>query len=142
MHRIRDYLVIMGGRNRTCFLPTIHLLDLTQLVWTNVALKSCEDYPQAKSVLERAEFGVAGSRHENKIYIFGGVDRNFVLTNEVLVLTFDQLHINPLVAEHYRNVRILSDKDKNQEVDLQFFSLKPDGEDSFAAGMTTNSRGP
>jgi len=61
--------------------------------------------------LERAEFGVAGSRFENKVYIFGGIDNNFVLTNEALELNFDQLHINPLVADQYRNVKILSDKD-------------------------------
>ncbi len=91
MHRIRDNLIIMGGRNRTCFLPTVHLLELTQLMWTNISLKISPERPQAKTAFERAEFAVAGSRHENKIYIFGGVDKNFVLTNEVMVLTFDQL---------------------------------------------------
>ena len=128
MHRLRDNLVVLGGRNRTSFTPTVYLLDLTQLLWTNVQLKTGPDQPLAKSVLERAEFGVAGSRFENKVYIFGGIDNNFVLTNEALELNFDQLHINPLVADQYRNVKILSDKD--QAVDLQFFNIsKQDGND-------------
>ena len=39
--------------------------------------------------LERAEFSCAGSRFEDRIYIFGGVDSSFALTNEVLELKFD-----------------------------------------------------
>lgn len=41
------------------------------------------------------------------------------MTNEVLVLKFDQLQINPLIEDRYnRNAKVSSRK---SEVDLQFF---------------------
>ena len=88
MHRLRENLVILGGRNRTQFIPSIYLLDLCMMVWTKIALTD-QGNPSAKLELNRAEFSCTSSRYEDKIFIFGGIDNNFVLTNEVLVLKFD-----------------------------------------------------
>ena len=79
-------------------MQSIYLLDLCKLVWTNVALKT-DGIPEAKTGLQRSEFACTGSRYEDKLYIFGGLDSNFVLTNEALVLKFDQLQINPLLQD-------------------------------------------
>ena len=38
MFRIRENLVIMGGRNRTNFITSVYLLDLCTLAWTKIAL--------------------------------------------------------------------------------------------------------
>ena len=90
MQRLRENLVILGGRNRQSFVRTVYLLDLCTLLWTNIILKAPDERcPQAKTGIERAEFACAGSRYEDKIYIFGGIDSTFVLTNEVSVLKFD-----------------------------------------------------
>jgi len=76
---------------------------------------------EASTGMERAEFGCAGSRFENKIYIFGGIDKDFVMTNKTLVLMFDQLHINPLLQEQFQNNQRNSQIEAG--VDLQFFSI-------------------
>ena len=39
MYRLRDNLVILGGRARTHFVSSVYLLDLCKLVWTNIELK-------------------------------------------------------------------------------------------------------
>ena len=68
--------------------------------------------------LERAEFSCAGSRFEDRIYIFGGVDSSFALTNEVLELKFDQLRVNPLLASQYRSVKSSKQQGTSEDVAL------------------------
>ena len=63
------------------------------------------------------------SRYENKIFIFGGIDKDFMMTNKTLVLEFDQLHINPLYQDKYQDNR-RSSQVESGGVDLQFFSMK------------------
>jgi len=89
MQRIRENLVVFGGRDRNIFLPSIYLLDLCTLVWSTVALRSGPEHPQNKALLARAEFACAGSRFEDRIFIFGGINGNFELMSEMLVLHFD-----------------------------------------------------
>ena len=60
-------------------------LDLEKLIWTQIKLKPKEGHTQH---LMRAEHSTAISRFENKIYIFGGLDFEFKLTNELQVLSF------------------------------------------------------
>lgn len=122
MTRLRENLVVFGGRNRINFIKTVYLLDLCTLNWCNIALKS-EEGSNLELTLDRAEFSCAGSRQENKIFIFGGIDENFLMTNKVLVLEFDQLVINPLLNEQYQNnYHSTSDAEKSN-VNLDFFSL-------------------
>ena len=115
----------MGGRNRQNFVTSVYLLDLCTLAWTNIDLQHAEN-PAAKICLERAEFSCAGSRFEDRIYIFGGVDSSFALTNEVLELHFDQLRVNPLLANQYRSVKSSKQQGASEDVALQFFNLRDD----------------
>ena len=76
MCRLRENLVVLGGRNRQSFITSVYLLDLCTLVWSQISLIDNNTHT-AKLILERAEFSTAGSRQENKIYIFGGIDSTF-----------------------------------------------------------------
>ena len=76
MCRLRENLVVIGGRNRQSFITSVYLLDLCTLVWSQISLIDNNTHT-AKLILERAEFSTAGSRQENKIYIFGGIDSTF-----------------------------------------------------------------
>lgn len=117
MCRLRENLIVLGGRNRQSFVKSVYLLDLCTLVWSQIRLMDNAMHT-ARLAVERSEFSTAGSRQENKIYIFGGIDSTFCLTNEVLVLKFDQLAINPLLEDSYhRQANISSER----EVNLQFF---------------------
>lgn len=90
MCRLRENLVVLGGRSRMEFTKSIYLLDLCKLVWTRLAHKTNdEDIATSQMGLERAEFACGASRQEDKIFIFGGIDSTFVLTNEVKILEFD-----------------------------------------------------
>ena len=64
-------------------------------------MRSDAENPNSQAVFSRAEFACAGSRFEDKIFVFGGVTSKFTMTNEVLVLHFNQLQINPLLADQY-----------------------------------------
>lgn len=98
------------------------MLQLGTLTWNRIQLK-CGD---AETVLERAEFACAGSRYEDRIFIFGGINKNFSLTNEVLVLKFDQMVINPLnEVGGPASGRIA---DPEQAVNLQFFNSAAGGQ--------------
>lgn len=61
MCRVRENLVVLGGRTRTEFITSVYLLDLSSLVWTRITLKQDESQMN-KLALERAEFSCAGSR--------------------------------------------------------------------------------
>ena len=76
MCRLRENLVVLGGRNRQSFITSVFLLDLCTLVWSQISLIDNAAHT-AKLILERSEFSTAGSRQENKIYIFGGIDSTF-----------------------------------------------------------------
>lgn len=116
MCRLRENLVILGGRNRQSFVTSVYLLDLCTLVWSQIRLKDNEGHT-ARMTLERSEFSCAGSRQENKIYVFGGIDSSFCLSNEVLVFKFDQLQVNPLQEDQYRYAKATNERD----LDIQFF---------------------
>ena len=126
MERLRDNLVVFGGRNRTEFIPSVYLLELGTLTWNRIQLKGGEDGDAFKNVLERAEFSCAGSRYEDRIFIFGGINKSFALTNEVLVLKFDQMIINPLNdGIGGASSRVVAEND--QAVNLQFFNVATSG---------------
>ena len=88
MDRLRELLVVLGGRSKTAFVDTVYVLDLETLVWTNIALRSKPGHSRA---VLRAEHSSAVGRHDTKIYIFGGLDSAFKLSNELQVLKFDDL---------------------------------------------------
>ena len=88
MDRLREMLVVLGGRSKTAFIETVYVLDLETLAWTNVHIR--HETGHCPAVL-RAEHSSAVSRHENKIYIFGGLDSHFKLSNELQVVKFDDL---------------------------------------------------
>ena len=111
MDRIREMLIILGGRSKMAFTETVYVLDLETLAWTNIKIRAKADHTQ--SIL-RAEHSSAVSRFENKIYIFGGLDSDFKLANELQVLKFDDLY--PILTKedlvnfpsHKSYLRILS----------------------------------
>ena len=70
------------------FIETVFILDLETLAWTNIQIKAKSEHTQT---LLRAEHATAVSRHENKIYIFGGLDSQFKMCNELQVLKFKDL---------------------------------------------------
>lgn len=75
-------MVVLGGRDRFSFVKSIYLLDLCTLVWSNVKLTTTRiDGERVPAALERAEFACSPGRLEDRIFIFGGIDSNFVLTN-------------------------------------------------------------
>lgn len=81
MCRLRDNLVVFGGRNRFSFVPSVYLLDICTLVWLRIEVRSRTGEAMDSAMLQRSEFSTAVSRYEDRIFIFGGIDSKFVLTN-------------------------------------------------------------
>ena len=73
MLRMRENLVVLGGRTRIELSKSVYLLALDSLVWTRISLLPGKNNDNALA-LERVEFSCAGSRQDNKIYIFGGLN--------------------------------------------------------------------
>ena len=80
MDRIREMLIIVGGRSKMEFIESVFVLDLETLAWTNIRIRAKTGHTRA---ILRAEHSSAVSRHEHKIYIFGGLDNHFKLSNEL-----------------------------------------------------------
>ena len=76
MERMRDYLVVMGGRSETRFLSSCYVLNLERLMWVRIKLAGHE-------VIKRAEHSCALSRNLNKFFIFGGISEDHKFESNV-----------------------------------------------------------
>jgi hypothetical protein len=71
-------LVVIGGVNTKktradCFIGQVGVLNLETMIWATIELFGRE------TVLKRAEHCTVINQEETMIYIFGGVDENFIL---------------------------------------------------------------
>lgn len=84
MIKFRNQLVILGGRKVNMERPfpdSVYLLQLDSLEWVRLANSSPDQ------VLRRSEFAAAvvpTSCGNQEILIFGGIDENFHLSNQVI----------------------------------------------------------
>ena len=44
MDRIREMLIVLGGRSKMAFIETVFILDLETLAWTNIEIKAKSEH--------------------------------------------------------------------------------------------------
>ena len=44
MDRIREMLIVLGGRSKMAFTETVYILDLETLAWTNIEIKAKSEH--------------------------------------------------------------------------------------------------